>query len=187
MAISDFQCSICTDDHTKHLLVMVDSDKVCLNCFKEHVEPLLQAALKYEAHYPVRWGNSELKPFTFARLLPAGFIKDWIDREKEYQTPPADRLYCPHRYRANAAHGEKHLHIPDDLTSTNFTTAKLTVVTGNAEELMESSHIEHCGCVISNRQDAVGQTFICSRCRGVICRNMHQISLWRAEATLLPG
>ncbi|KAI7159346.1 hypothetical protein KC349_g4192 [Hortaea werneckii] len=89
------ECSVClelTDDP-----ILVVNDPLCSDCFDQNVRFKFVDALRFEHSYPVTWGDNRLQPQDFLELLPEDFMTAWLEREKEYQIQPADRVYCQHQ------------------------------------------------------------------------------------------
>ena len=77
MAEGSFECSVCAEDkpHNDHIKV-ADTDLVCAECFDSHVKSLFQAALKYDFHFPPKWGKAVLQPQDYASHLSVTFLEE---------------------------------------------------------------------------------------------------------------
>ncbi|KAI6874234.1 hypothetical protein KC323_g828 [Hortaea werneckii] len=95
MAHTPGECSVCCEPTIRPVLVV--GDPVCSDCFNKHVRVKFIDALRFEHSYPVTWGDNRLKPQDFLEYLPSDFMTAWLEREKEYQIQPADRVYCQHQ------------------------------------------------------------------------------------------
>ncbi|KAI7286969.1 hypothetical protein KC345_g867 [Hortaea werneckii] len=95
MAQTSGECSVCFEPTNRPVLVV--GDPVCSDCFNKHVRVKFIDALRFEHSYPVTWGDNRLKPQDFLEFLPGDFMTAWLEREKEYQIQPADRVYCQHQ------------------------------------------------------------------------------------------
>ena len=72
----------------------IDGSPVWVTCV-EHFIAEFNAALQYEFRYPVKWSATlTLKPEDFSQFLDKSFMTKWSQKEKEYNTPVAARLYC---------------------------------------------------------------------------------------------
>ena len=95
-----FECTLCCEVYEHEIPILVpdndEGDEVCVDCFLTHIRPQFEDALRYEHAYPVRWGIHTVQPHNYKRL-PKGFILKWLCKEREYQTPMAQRMYCAHR------------------------------------------------------------------------------------------
>ncbi|KAK1068428.1 hypothetical protein LTR74_005718 [Friedmanniomyces endolithicus] len=76
---------------------IIDSACVCDDCMQNAIKPKFHAALDNERDYPARWSaRIALSPDDYPGLLPESFRQMWHKRTREYNTPSAERLYCPH-------------------------------------------------------------------------------------------
>ncbi|KAK4546997.1 hypothetical protein LTR36_001217 [Oleoguttula mirabilis] len=154
-------------------LVMVVEDLVCSDCFHASVEPLLDGALRHEWKYPPHWGTAEVKPYKFAKLLPPGFVRSYIDREEEYSIPYSDRLYCAHRCPNTISNRPEQAAGLENLTSDRLILEKLTTDKPSQEssptEISHSDVAEACDRFLGAKKDLGGQTITCTSCRGLVC------------------
>ncbi|RMY29954.1 hypothetical protein D0866_08334 [Hortaea werneckii] len=95
MAHTQGECSVCFEPTDNPILVV--NDPLCSDCFDQNVRVKFVDALRFEHSYPVTWGDNRLKPQDFLEYLPGDFMTAWLEREKEYQIQPADRVYCQHQ------------------------------------------------------------------------------------------
>ncbi|GAB1735039.1 hypothetical protein NU219Hw_g109t1 [Hortaea werneckii] len=95
MAHTQGECSVCLEPTDNPILVV--NDPLCSDCFDQNVRVKFVDALRFEHSYPVTWGGDRLKPQDFLELLPDDFMTAWLEREREYQIQPADRVYCQHQ------------------------------------------------------------------------------------------
>ncbi|KAI7221702.1 hypothetical protein KC333_g1622 [Hortaea werneckii] len=89
------ECSVCFEPTDNPILVV--NDPLCTDCLDQNVRVKFVDALRFEHSYPVTWGDTQLKPQDFLEFLPGDFMTAWLEREKEYQIQPADRVYCQHQ------------------------------------------------------------------------------------------
>lgn len=149
MSAVRFKCGICFEEHGFVDLVQVNEDRCCASCFNEHVKAKFLDAVRFEYAYPVRWGKTLLQPDKFTQHLPPRFMQSWLEREKEYNTLPAERVLCKHRHAAGDP-------------------AALPV------EQMDSTGrqgTEECNHFLGSRAETAGQTLSCTACRGLTCGN----------------
>lgn len=99
MSYKQGECSVCLEPTDNPILVV--NDPLCSDCFDQNVRVKFVDALRFEHSYPVTWGDTQLKPQDFLELLPGDFMTAWLEREKEYQIQPADRVYCQHQRSNN--------------------------------------------------------------------------------------
>lgn len=90
-------CTVCCETKNSGECVQITDDPVCRDCFNEHIRPMFLEALQHEHAYPVKWGQTNINPVDFANRLPAGFVLQWVWREREYKTPVKERVYCRHQ------------------------------------------------------------------------------------------
>ncbi|KAK1813485.1 hypothetical protein LTR12_012133 [Friedmanniomyces endolithicus] len=97
------ECGVCADDVSvdECILITPTEDVVCFQCFEEGVKPLFEKALLHEHEYPARWGPTKLDPTQFAKLLPPSFTMKWIFRQREYERPAKEKVYCRHLVASN--------------------------------------------------------------------------------------
>ncbi|KAK1815000.1 hypothetical protein LTR12_010613 [Friedmanniomyces endolithicus] len=97
------ECGVCTYDVSIDQCIPITptEDVVCLQCFEEGVKPLFEKALLHEHEYPARWGATTLDPIHFAKLLPPSFATRWIFRQREYDRPAKEKVYCRHLVASN--------------------------------------------------------------------------------------
>ena len=88
------ECGVCAED-ISGTSYPAGTDRVCADCAKENIIPLLLDSLKYETRYPAMWGGGEaLDHHAYADLLPADFAVQLEAKANEYSIPGASRLYC---------------------------------------------------------------------------------------------
>lgn len=96
-----FACKVCLDEQSGQP-VIVAGDILCMDCFVGAVKPKFQEALKYEYLYPVTWGPAVLSFEDFGDFFDDTFKDQWSARQKEYDTPAAQRVYCRHHFLIGA-------------------------------------------------------------------------------------
>jgi len=141
-------CDICMKDKIPFTFIRVDTDRVCQDCFDEHIKPKFLDALRFEHSYPVRWGTSTLEPQSFLVHLSKDYLETYSEREKEYKVLPAQRMYCKHRRQA-----------------TDEARASSSKEPNKASE----QAVEECGHYFGTKAEAAGQTFVCEKCKGLTC------------------
>ncbi|KAK0945797.1 hypothetical protein LTR29_002653 [Friedmanniomyces endolithicus] len=93
------ECGVCTDAvSVDQCIPITPTEDVC---FEEGVKPLFEQALLHEHEYPARWGATILDPTHFAKLLPPSFATKWIFRQREYDRPAKEKMYCRHLVASN--------------------------------------------------------------------------------------
>ncbi|KAK1077617.1 hypothetical protein LTR33_007935 [Friedmanniomyces endolithicus] len=97
------ECGVCTYDVCVDQCIPITptEDVVCFQCFEEGVKPLFEKALLHEHEYPARWGATTLDPTHFAKLLHPSFATKWIFRQREYDRPAKEKVYCRHLVASN--------------------------------------------------------------------------------------
>ncbi|KAK0271500.1 hypothetical protein LTR35_013211 [Friedmanniomyces endolithicus] len=92
------ECGVCNYDVSVDQCIPITptEDVVCFQCFEEGVKPLFEKALLHEHEYPARWGATLLDPAHFAKLLPPSFATKWMFRQREYDRPAKEKVYCRH-------------------------------------------------------------------------------------------
>jgi len=97
------ECGVCTYDVSVDQCIPITptEDVVCFQCFEEGVKPLFEKALLHEHEYPARWGATSLDPAHFAKLLPPSFATKWMFRQREYDRPAKEKVYCRHLVASN--------------------------------------------------------------------------------------
>lgn len=88
-----FSCGFCLENFPDSAKIPVGSDALCTDCYTSEIKPKFLAALKDEPNFPVRWGSTAIEP---GRGFSATFKIFWRERVKEYEAPPATRIYCKH-------------------------------------------------------------------------------------------
>ncbi|KAK1058074.1 hypothetical protein LTR74_013679 [Friedmanniomyces endolithicus] len=97
------ECGVCNYDVSvdQCFPITPTEDVVCFQCFEEGVKPLFEKALLHEHEYPARWGATSLDPAHFAKLLPPSFATKWMFRQREYDRPAKEKVYCRHLVASN--------------------------------------------------------------------------------------
>ena len=83
-------CSACLERLSTNNLVTMSSSPVCHDC----VRRIFENAIRSEHHYPPRWGSLRLRPSQFRDILSKELRDAFREKEEEYLTPPAGRVYC---------------------------------------------------------------------------------------------
>ena len=83
-------CAICLEQTPGGHTVSIHSSLVCHDCVRQ----IFEAAIKDEDRYPPKWGTQILKPGDFGRVVSHRTRRRLVEKEKEYLTPPALRIYC---------------------------------------------------------------------------------------------
>lgn len=91
-------CDCCEESFNSLTGSDVDGDTLCAAC----IQQLFDQALQLERYYPPRW-DYILYPKDFRHILSKEFLKAYRKKEIEYETPPADRIYCT--YKTSKADG----------------------------------------------------------------------------------
>ena len=161
-----FTCTICADEDCMELNPrMINNNYVCYGCIKDGIVPLFHKALKYEFAYPVAWdAETLLWPDDFAEELGPEFIKRFKQVEKEYQTPPKDRVYC------------KSLLLKENVLERGQKTYGRGRVTSRAEEERlreERIKLVECGGFVGTRKPFDNWSIFiqpyCHSCSGRVC------------------
>ena len=97
-----FVCSVCFEDRLEEQPRLINNDPVCRSCVEEAVVPLFHKAIYFEFHYPVEWSHGfVLDPHDFVEELGQHFVLRFERVEQEYNTKPADRIYCKRKILAS--------------------------------------------------------------------------------------
>lgn len=89
------QCSLCFEDTESAQCKLINGNRVCSECVQSFIIPKFEAALQHEFAYPVEWNLDQvLNPYDFAEELGSDFIERFEQIEKEYLTPPNERVFC---------------------------------------------------------------------------------------------
>lgn len=95
-AMRSFICDVCTEECTEPRYAL--DYQLCIDC-AGMVAGYFKDALQHEHSYPPRWGDQTIPLEPFLDLLPQDFELNYASKKKEYDTPPAKRLYCERRKR----------------------------------------------------------------------------------------
>ncbi|TKA63937.1 hypothetical protein B0A55_10675 [Friedmanniomyces simplex] len=92
------ECGVCAYEVPAHdcILITPTEDVACSPCFETGVKPLFENALLYEHEYPAKWGAVVLDTLDFSKHLPQGFTTKWVFRQREYDRPAKEMVYCRH-------------------------------------------------------------------------------------------
>lgn len=159
-ASEDRTCSVCFDEEAKIYPKTIDGDKICEQCVEDYLKPLFEEALKHEAAYPVRWGPVEIQATDFAHVLTPQFLFQYRQKETEYKTLPAQRIYCRQSI-LDPSH-------PDAKALTPGNTLALTPELVDKAKQSEIPILE-CGAMVANRATMSGNRSVCYRCQGRTC------------------
>lgn len=88
-----FECGVCLDDCIG-LPVYVAHNTICEECFEGGIQTQFEDAIGDENQYPVKWGETILKPFDYGYFFSHHFLVQYKEREYEYQTAIKARMYC---------------------------------------------------------------------------------------------
>lgn len=159
-----FDCSVCLDNITQMTVPKtILNNLICYDCSLRLV-PEFEAALASESEYPVCWANTPIPAADFADMLGDELVHRYQQREIEYKTPLADRVYCNHQMVAAVA---------PPLGSTPV--RKLAL---NPEFVLAANHfgvdLEPCGAMSANRTEASSFNVPCYHCLGLTCRTCEQ-------------
>ncbi|TKA25760.1 hypothetical protein B0A50_05857 [Salinomyces thailandicus] len=101
---SYLECSVCLEDRPTSSFNpnhSVEGNPICTVCADDTIVPLFQQALQFEYAWPPRYGNQEFSAAAFHDHLGEAFLRQYRQREREYQTLPSDRIYCRNRVLVN--------------------------------------------------------------------------------------
>lgn len=117
MPSANFTCSICLEVIGNQHPCIIDHDKTCMECLEDTMIPKFEAALRFEYHYPPRWGSMPLYVDEFSEFFDPVFLQDYAKKEQEYRTPIRSRVYCHHQVTPRAAeHDSEGCQGPGDCT-----------------------------------------------------------------------
>lgn len=84
-----WNCDCCGEGFRDYTSIDIDGSVVCVSCVRQ----MFDKALKFEHNYPPKW-SGPLHPTEFSHILSLDYIKDYMRKEVEYNTPPNKRVYC---------------------------------------------------------------------------------------------
>lgn len=91
MAPPTWSCDCCCESFRDYTSIEIDGSPVCVACIKR----MFDKALKFEHDYPPNWAGP-LHPSEFSHILSTEYIEEYKQKEIEYKTPIAKRIYCQH-------------------------------------------------------------------------------------------
>ena len=135
-----WSCECCCESFGDYTSIDIDGSLVCVSCVRQ----MFDKALKFEHNYPPRW-SVPLHPSEFSHIISADYIRDYKDKEIEYNTPPNKRVYC------------------------QYDIERVKVVDNSKMEFFT----ERCGDFIGARQKPIkGDILVFGRCGGLDCENV---------------
>lgn len=72
----------------------VGRDSLCEKCFTNGIKAQFLDAIKDETKYPVKYGANNINIHDYESFFTKRFLEEWATKEKEYQIPMQERLYC---------------------------------------------------------------------------------------------
>jgi hypothetical protein len=160
-----FHCVVCQEDHPPPVQQhQIHGEILCHDCVLEGIIPMFHKALDHEINYPPEYGGKKLHAHDFRKILSSDFMKRWRQRQIEYRTKPATRIYCQH-----LVHADKKPRIGEyDFPKSR---EKLALTTAEAEKAKAEGHtIEQCGIMVGTfKEPGQGHRHTCDSCQGVSC------------------
>lgn len=165
MALQVLECGVCLGDICSKPTRphVIDETLICYDCLKESILPMFQAALKYEHHYPPRFGPKKLEIDDFVGLLSRHFEIEFVERyvRREIEYAATIRIYCKNLVDT------RHLPAVGGVCQRN---TKLALTPGMVETYKAAGNTQtECGGFVSGRVRPPNTILECEKCNGKLC------------------
>lgn len=173
-AKQSFECGTCCEERPQeeHLFIGNDRDSICKECFDDYIVPKFQEAIKFEAEYDnarysERPGEGHLNARDYVDILGTDFVREYEEKEAEYNTMLEDRVYC--RRLAAAQPGFVVIHSPA-AEDESLVEALDAVKINETKDSAVPQPRQTCGAFIGSKVTLPqGSGISCSKCSGCVC------------------
>ncbi|KAK3644748.1 hypothetical protein LTR56_009413 [Elasticomyces elasticus] len=163
-----YECVICIEDKFDDTSIPAGEYRCCADCGQAGAQYFMDA-LHYEKCYPPTGNVAD-----YLTLLPADFAAEWHQKVQEYESPTADRLYCPcHVWNGQLASTEP-VFVPDAYPFHCKARARRALNAGSIDYLRERSpnvKTAMCSTFIGAKPELaeLGDNARCLDCDGYVC------------------